>query len=194
MGEDLTGTELQDRVRSITPRRGTAWHEEGHTAWARKEGSGSDSWSFIFCCSRTVISGEKQQLRAQSCPCVQTVGGVWKGWVLHSERPRARLLFCPAGTRARSAGHAPRCGLSALAEPGDQLVPPPSLQRATAVNHPPPGATRMPRPKATLCSWRCLVHAVPIARTNIPTRRMCGKAWEETFAPLSALELFCTFF
>lgn len=74
-------------------------------------------------------------------------------------------------------------------------MPPPSHQRAMAVNHLPPGATHMPCPKATICSWRCLVHGVPITGINVPPSRMPGqKAWEEIFAPVFALELFYTFF
>lgn len=71
------GAELRDRVRSIA----LAGVQPGRRRDLPAEPGRMSVALICSCCSGTAISGEKQQLFAQFCPCVQT------GWCLEGTDP-----------------------------------------------------------------------------------------------------------
>lgn len=73
-------------------------------------------------------------------------------------------------------------------EPGEGPEPPPSLQRATAVTHLPPGDTHMPCPKATIWSWRCWPVQFPSLEQTFPKAGHAGRDLGGGNCPLLCLE------
>lgn len=73
-------------------------------------------------------------------------------------------------------------------EPGEGPEPPPSLQRATAVTHLPPGDTHMPCPKATIWSRRCWPVQFPSLEQTLPKAGHAGRNLGGGNCPLLCLE------